>query len=153
MAPYLRRTQLARSICCACHACCTKSITQTVPKTSSPPSPPHRRTRPRVPSNACRIAVLTEQTAPSRDCRRPAATATRLLVHSILRDFHPGLVVLYAEDANALSGDAAQAVAAMRPMQGRPTLYLCENFTCRAPVTTPEDACRLLERAPERSWD
>ena len=38
----------------------------------------------------------------------PQQQATRLLVHSILRDFHPDLVVLYARDANALSGDAAK---------------------------------------------
>jgi uncharacterized protein len=63
------------------------------------------------------------------------------------------LVVLYAEDANALSGDAAQALAAMRPIQGRPALYLCENFTCRAPVTSPEDARRLLDRIPEKRLD
>jgi uncharacterized protein YyaL (SSP411 family) len=83
----------------------------------------------------------------------PQQQATRLLVHSILRDFHPDLVVLYARDANALSGDAAQALAAMRPIQGRPALYLCENFTCRAPVTSPEDARRLLDRIPEKSLD
>ena len=82
----------------------------------------------------------------------PQEQATRLLVHSILRDFHPNLV-LYARDANALSGDAAQALAAMGPIQGRPTLYLCENFTCRAPVTSPEDARRLLDRIPEKSLD
>ena len=84
----------------------------------------------------------------------PQQQATRLLVHSILRDFHPDLVVLYARDANALSGDAAQALAAMRPIQGRPALYLCENFTCRAPVTSPEDARRLLDRIRvEKSLD
>ena len=38
----------------------------------------------------------------------PQQQATRLLVHSILRDFHPDLVLLYARDANALSGDAAE---------------------------------------------
>jgi uncharacterized protein YyaL (SSP411 family) len=72
----------------------------------------------------------------------PRQEPTRLLVHSILRDFHPDLVVLYAD---ALSGDAAQAVAAMRPVQGRPALYLCENFTCRAPVTSPERAGCSIE--------
>ena len=36
----------------------------------------HERAR-ECPSNACRIAVLTEQTAPSRDCRRPAATGNQ----------------------------------------------------------------------------
>ena len=83
----------------------------------------------------------------------PQQQATRLLVHSILRDFHPDLVVLYAEDANALSGDAAQALAAMRPIQGRPALYLCENFTCRAPVTSPEDARWLLDHIQDKSLD
>jgi uncharacterized protein YyaL (SSP411 family) len=78
---------------------------------------------------------------------------TRLLVHSILRDFHPDLVVLHAENANALSGDAGQALAAMRPIQGRPAFYLCENFTCRAPVTSPEDARRLLDSIREKGLD
>jgi uncharacterized protein YyaL (SSP411 family) len=46
-----------------------------------------------------------------------------------------------------------EALAAMRPIQGMPALYLCENFTCRAPVTSPEDARRLLDRIPEKSLD
>ena len=79
--------------------------------------------------------------------------ATRLLVHSILRDFHPDLVVLHAENAIALFGDAGQALAAMRPIQGRPALYLCENFTCRAPVTSPGDARRLLDSIREKGLD
>jgi uncharacterized protein len=83
----------------------------------------------------------------------PQQEATRLLLHSILRDFHPDLVVLYAQDAYAVTGDAAQALAAMRSMQRRPALYLCENFTCRAPVTSPEDVRRLLDRIPENSLD
>ena len=48
----------------------------------------------------------------------PQQQATRLLVHGILRDFHPDLVVLYAEDASALSGDAAEALDAMQPREG-----------------------------------
>jgi uncharacterized protein len=83
----------------------------------------------------------------------PQQQATRLLAHSILRDFHPDLVVLYAKDGNSLSGDAAEALAAMRSIQGRPALHLCENFTCRAPVTSPEDARRLLDRIREKSLD
>ena len=83
----------------------------------------------------------------------PQQQETRLLVHSILRDFHPDLVLLYARDANALSGDAAETLAAMRPIQGKPTLYLCENFICRAPVTSPEDARRLLDGIPEKNLD
>ena len=83
----------------------------------------------------------------------PQQQETRLLVHSILRDFHPDLVLLYARDANALSGDAAETLAAMRPIQGKPALYLCENFICRAPVTSPEDARRLLDRISDKDLD
>jgi uncharacterized protein YyaL (SSP411 family) len=71
--------------------------------------------------------------------------ATRLLAHSILRDFHPDLVVLYARDANALSGDAAQALAAMRPIQGRPALYLCETLpaACLSPRRRTRVGCSI----------
>ena len=47
----------------------------------------------------------------------------------------------------------AWQIPAMRPIQGRPALYLCENFTCRAPVTSPEDARRLLDPIPAKSLD
>jgi uncharacterized protein YyaL (SSP411 family) len=77
----------------------------------------------------------------------PQKQETRLLAYSVLRDFHPDLVVLYSRDAGVLSGDAARALAAMRPIQGMPALYLCENFTCRAPVTSHEDARRLISQS------
>ena len=91
----------------------------------------------------------------------PQQQATRLLVHSILRDFHPDLVVLYAKDAKALSGDAAEALAAMRPIQGRPRalplrkLYLpraCHFAGGRAPAprshSGEEFGLRILDAAP-----
>ena len=41
----------------------------------------------------------------------------------------------------------------MRSIQGKPALYLCENFICRVPVTSPEDARRLLDRIPNKDLD
>jgi hypothetical protein len=35
-------------------------------------------------------------------------------------------------------------LAAMKPLDGRATAYVCENFTCRAPVTSPADLRALL---------
>ena len=30
-------------------------------------------------------------------------------------------------------------------VEGRPTAYLCENFTCRMPVTDPEELRKELD--------
>ncbi len=79
----------------------------------------------------------------------PQDESAALLVHSVLRDFHPDLVVLYSRDYDLISGDAASAVAAMRPIEGMPALYLCESFTCRKPVTSPDEARRMLARMAE----
>ncbi len=79
----------------------------------------------------------------------PRSASGRQLARSVLRDFHPDLVVLYSRDAAILSGDAASAVAAMQPVGGLPALYVCENFVCREPLTSPEKARRLLARTPE----
>ena len=57
--------------------CSMKSTTQTAPNTFSPPSLPHRRTRPRPPLKCLPHPVLTERTASGRDCGRPPATGNQ----------------------------------------------------------------------------
>ncbi len=52
----------------------------------------------------------------------------------------------------ALDGGTGQAwlalrapwLADMRPIDGKATAYLCEEFTCQAPVTSPEELKKLL---------
>jgi uncharacterized protein YyaL (SSP411 family) len=83
----------------------------------------------------------------------PQDEATARLVHSVLRDFHPDLVVLYSRDYDMISRDAAGAVAAMRPIEGMPALYLCEGFTCRKPVTSPDEARRALTPIAEGDFE
>jgi len=42
------------------------------------------------------------------------------------------------------AGPALPWTAAMIPRDGQPTAYICEEFTCRPPVTTPAELRRLL---------
>ena len=37
-----------------------------------------------------------------------------------------------------------EAIAAMSPIGGKPAAYVCENFTCKAPVTNPKALRDLL---------
>lgn len=50
------------------------------------------------------------------------------------RDFHPRRVLMLADEGSPFVAQNP-ALAAMKPVDGRAALYLCENFTCQAPVT------------------
>jgi uncharacterized protein len=78
----------------------------------------------------------------------PQSDAGRSLARGVFRNFHPDLVVLYSRDAHLFSGEAASALTAMQPIEGT-ALYLCENFVCREPVTSPEEVERLLAPLPD----
>jgi uncharacterized protein YyaL (SSP411 family) len=40
--------------------------------------------------------------------------------------------------------EGSPALAAMEPQAGRATAYVCEDFTCQAPVNSPDELRRLL---------
>jgi uncharacterized protein len=47
--------------------------------------------------------------------------------------------------AGGVEGSAVPALLADRPaLEGKPTAYVCESFSCRAPVTDPESLSELL---------
>ena len=44
----------------------------------------------------------------------------------------------------------------MSPIDGKPAAYVCENFTCKAPVTDPRELAALLScraSVPRRPWN
>ncbi|MEY2531633.1 MAG: hypothetical protein QOI96_1718 [Verrucomicrobiota bacterium] len=68
---------------------------------------------------------------------KPDAPATKALVAEVHRHFAPNQVLLLADggDGQKYLGEKNEAVRAMSMVNGQPAAYVCENFTCKAPVT------------------
>ena len=71
---------------------------------------------------------------------------TRVLLTEVHRHFLPHKVLLSADGALPQSA----AVREMKPVNGRAAAYVCEDFTCQAPVTDAESLGALL-RGGKRS--
>jgi len=66
-----------------------------------------------------------------------------LLVREVREHFHPRTVVLMNnEGTRAL----VPFIASQGPVEGKPAAYVCENYTCKAPVTTPEALAAALSQ-------
>jgi uncharacterized protein YyaL (SSP411 family) len=68
---------------------------------------------------------------------------TRALMNEVLRErFLPNVVLACAPEGTVLEGPA---LLENRPqVDGTPTAYVCEHFSCRLPVTRPEDLAKQL---------
>jgi uncharacterized protein YyaL (SSP411 family) len=57
--------------------------------------------------------------------------------------------VLLADGAegSAFLGERLEALREMKPLGGKAAVYVCENFTCQAPVTDPTELRKLLASA------
>jgi uncharacterized protein YyaL (SSP411 family) len=61
------------------------------------------------------------------------SSATQALVRTVFEPFLPNKVVAGGDDA------AGIPLLEQRPqLDGHPTAYVCQNYTCQQPVTTPE---------------
>jgi uncharacterized protein YyaL (SSP411 family) len=76
------------------------------------------------------------------------APGTKALFKEVRRHFLPKTVLLLAdgsEDQQYL-GTKNEAIRSMSVIDGKPAAYVCENFTCKAPVTDPKGLSGLLTR-------
>src|SRR5437762_457832 len=75
------------------------------------------------------------------------APETKALLREVRRHFLPKTVLFLADGAEGQKylGEKNEAIPAMSPIDGKPAAYVCENFTCKAPVTDPKALVELLK--------
>ncbi len=75
------------------------------------------------------------------------AADTLALLQAIRRRFDPNKVVLlvHSEEVREALSRNVPAIAGMRPVDGKAAAYVCEDFTCKLPVTEPEQLSELLK--------
>jgi uncharacterized protein YyaL (SSP411 family) len=76
------------------------------------------------------------------------APETRALLREVYRHFLPKTILLLADggDGQKFLGEKNEAIRAMSPIEGKPAAYVCENFTCKAPVTDSKSLADLLAK-------
>jgi hypothetical protein len=75
------------------------------------------------------------------------APETKALLREVNRHFLPNTILVLADgtDGQKYLGEKNEAIRAMSPIDGKPAAYVCENFTCKAPVTDPKQLAELLK--------
>jgi uncharacterized protein YyaL (SSP411 family) len=70
----------------------------------------------------------------------PGEPDTEALIAGARKGFHPDQVILLADGGEGQQwlSERIPSIAEMKPVNGKATLYRCEQFTCSAPETDPE---------------
>ena len=76
------------------------------------------------------------------------APETKAFLKEVHRHFLPKTILMLADGAEGQKylGEKNEAIRAMSPIDGKPAAYVCENFTCKAPVTDPKALAELLSK-------
>jgi uncharacterized protein len=74
------------------------------------------------------------------------APETKALLTEVHRHFLPRTILLLADGAEGQKylGEKIEAIRGMSMIDGKPAAYVCENFTCKAPVTDSNHLAELL---------
>jgi len=74
------------------------------------------------------------------------APETKALLKEVHRHFLPKTILLLADgtEGQKYLGEKNEAIRAMSLVEGKPAAYVCENFTCKAPVTEPKQLAEFL---------
>jgi uncharacterized protein YyaL (SSP411 family) len=76
------------------------------------------------------------------------APETKALLAEVHRHFLPKTILLLADGAEGQNylGEKIEAVRAMSMVDGKSAAYVCENFTCKAPVTDTRALAEMLSK-------
>jgi uncharacterized protein len=76
------------------------------------------------------------------------AADTKALLAEVHARFLPNTIVLLADGAEGQKylAQKLEELRVMRSVDGKAAAYVCENFACQAPVTSPEELRKLLSR-------
>jgi len=66
---------------------------------------------------------------------------TQELLREVQKHFLPHAIVLLADGSEGQNflAEKNEAVRVMKPVDGKPAIYICEDFTCKAPVTDVQE--------------
>ncbi|MFZ0918446.1 MAG: thioredoxin domain-containing protein [Candidatus Udaeobacter sp.] len=75
------------------------------------------------------------------------APETKALLTELYRHFLPTTILLMADgdEGQKYLGQKNEVMRAMSTVEGKSAAYVCENFTCKAPVTDPKQLAELLK--------
>jgi len=75
------------------------------------------------------------------------APETKALIKEVHRHFLPNTILLLVDggEHQKYLGEKNEAIRAMSVVDGKPAAYVCENFTCKAPVTDSKRLAELLK--------
>lgn len=76
----------------------------------------------------------------------PKDPATQALVAEAYRSYLPNKVVAVATPAQAAAEDATPLLKRKTLRQGKPAAYVCRNYVCGRPVTSPADLAKQLAK-------
>jgi uncharacterized protein YyaL (SSP411 family) len=85
-------------------------------------------------SSPMEVAVAGPQQSPE----------TQRLIRSVRKPFAPNKVVAVSWNG---SGDTSVPIPYLKgkvPIKGKPAVYVCRNYTCKKPITDPEEVSKAL---------
>ncbi|HYG82066.1 MAG TPA: thioredoxin domain-containing protein [Pyrinomonadaceae bacterium] len=75
---------------------------------------------------------------------------TRPLLREVWARYLPNKIVAQAAEGDARAAELVPLLRDRKAINGRPTAYVCEHYTCQQPVTNAEELAGQLSSAPRR---